>query len=97
MNWCRVLDRVINWPCYLHFRHGMCFWTCLVMGVWTCIYGLIMTVYDTVHPDKFLTVFDLDYDHKRALATAHRLNRLSEINFSYRRTGQQSDPFVKIA
>lgn len=86
---------------YVELRHGLCFWTCLVMGVWSCIYGLIMTVYDTVYPDKFLTIFDLDYDHKRALAAANHLNRLSEINVSFRRRsqmlGQQDDPFVKMA
>lgn len=77
----------------------MCFWACLGMGVWSCIYGLIMTVYDTMYPDKFLTAFDLDYDHKRALAAANHLDRISAANCSFRRSlmGQQKDPFVKAA
>lgn len=56
-------------------RYGASFWTCLIVGVWACIYGFGLSVYDRLHPDKFLTIFDIDYDHKHALATAHRLNR----------------------
>jgi hypothetical protein len=56
-----------------------------------------MAVYDTIHPDKFLTIFDLDYDHKRALATAHRLNHLPRITFEeLQESGDGNDPFVQI-
>ena len=50
------------------------------MGVWGCIYGFCLSVYDLIYPDKFLTIFDIDYDHKRALAAAHRFNHLSKVS-----------------
>jgi len=82
---------------YVKLRHGVCFWTCLAVGVWSCIYGLVMTVYDTIYPDKFLTIFDLDYDIKKTLGAVHRANRLSRMNMSYwrKRVGFKNDPFVK--
>lgn len=58
-------------------RYGVCFWASLGMGLWSTMYGFLLAVYDVIHPDKFLTIFDLDYDHKRALARAHRSNYIS--------------------
>jgi len=56
-----------------------------------------MAVFDTIHPDRFLTIFDLDYDHKRALATAHRLNHLPRIQFQeFEERDPDNDPFVQI-
>lgn len=57
------------------------------MGLWSTIFGFVTVVYDVIHPDKFLTIFDLDYEHKRALARANKCNRMDfddeDIQFNF--------------
>jgi len=59
---------------FVELKYGKCFWACLGIGVWSYMYGFFLAIYDFVNPDKFLTVFDIDYDYKRTIAAAKRIN-----------------------
>lgn len=39
------------------------------------MYGFTLALMDVIYPDRFLSIFDLDFDHKCALAVAHRMNK----------------------
>ncbi|ODN01216.1 Dual oxidase maturation factor 1 [Orchesella cincta] len=69
-----ALPCIVIGDTYVELRYGICFWASLIMGLWSTMYGFTLAVYDVIYPDKFLTIFDLDYDHKRALNRAHRFN-----------------------
>ncbi|CAG7822941.1 unnamed protein product [Allacma fusca] len=70
---------------FVQVKYGACYWTCLGVGVWSIIYGFTLATFDITHPDSFLTIFDIDYDEKRTLARANRLNLFAPIsNAPYR-------------
>lgn len=63
---------------FIKLSYGPCFWSCLGIGGWSIIYGFTLLVIDIIHPDKFITIFDVEYDEKRTLARAYQLNKFEE-------------------
>lgn len=46
----------------LTFRYGWCFWLVLVAGVVAILVGATITILDTLYPNKFSTILEVDYD-----------------------------------
>ncbi|XP_076328080.1 dual oxidase maturation factor 2-like isoform X2 [Tachypleus tridentatus] len=47
---------------HLSFRYGWCFWLVLVAGVVAILAGTTVVIVDTLFPNKFSTILEVDYD-----------------------------------
>ncbi|XP_013782402.1 dual oxidase maturation factor 2-like, partial [Limulus polyphemus] len=47
---------------HLSFRYGWCFWLVLVAGVVAILVGTTVAIIDTLFPNKFSTILEVDYD-----------------------------------
>ncbi|XP_071034866.1 dual oxidase maturation factor 1 isoform X4 [Parasteatoda tepidariorum] len=46
----------------LRFTYGWCFWLLMSAGMLSTIVGLVMSLLDNFYPNKFSTIFEVDYD-----------------------------------